>query len=393
MDDLHADVAAVAAIDAVPLILDVVCRTTGMGFAAVARVTADRWIACKVLDAIDFGLAEGGELEVAKTICSEIRDCGEPVVIDNVSQSEIYSTHRTPQLYGFQSYISVPIVRGDGQFFGTLCAIDPRPARLDRPEIVAMFRLFAQLIAFHLDSTGRLEASQQALAAARDTAVLREQFIAVLGHDLRGPLAAIDGGMSLLDRRESLSDQGRSIVGMIRASVTRAAGLIDDVLDLARGRLGGGLPVDRAGRVDLAVLLAGVVGEARAGAPGRAIETRFVVPLIVQCDPRRIGQLVANLLGNALTHGLADQPVSLTAHIDGEMLTILVANAGDAIDPAARARLFEPFFREQADTRREGLGLGLYIASEIAKAHGGALTFTSHDGETVFRFAMPVSTR
>src|ERR1700691_3905587 len=113
-DDLLADVAAVNRIDAVPIILEVVCRTTGMGFAAVARVTEDRWIACSVRDEIEFGLKPGGELKVETTLCHEIRQSGKPVVIDHVAEDDCYSGHPTPALYGFQSYISMPIVLPDG---------------------------------------------------------------------------------------------------------------------------------------------------------------------------------------------------------------------------------------------------------------------------------------
>src|SRR5258707_10173235 len=158
-NDLQGDVAAVSRIDAVPTILEVVCRTTGMGFAAVARVTEDRWIACGVRDEIAFGLRPGGELKVETTICNEIRDSRQPVVIDHVAEDPKFHGHPTPAQYGFQSYISVPILRKDGSFFGTLCAIDPRPARLNTPEVIGMFKLFADLIAFHLDARERLETS------------------------------------------------------------------------------------------------------------------------------------------------------------------------------------------------------------------------------------------
>src|SRR5580700_6264963 len=119
-DDYQADIAAIGRIDAVPTILEVVCRTTGMGFAAVARVTEDRWIACSVKDDIAFGLQPGGELKVETTICHEIRQSGEPVIINHVAESMVYCRHPTPAMYGFQSYISMPIVLPDGTFFGTL---------------------------------------------------------------------------------------------------------------------------------------------------------------------------------------------------------------------------------------------------------------------------------
>src|SRR5277367_3758566 len=166
-DDFQADIAAVNRIEAVPTILQVVCRTTGMGFAAVARVTEDRWVACSVLDEINFGLRPGGELKVETTICHEIRQCREAVVIDSVAEDPTYCGHATPAMYGFQSYISMPIILGDGSFFGTLCAIDPRPARLNTPEIIGMFRLFAELIAKHLDADRKLADAELALLAER----------------------------------------------------------------------------------------------------------------------------------------------------------------------------------------------------------------------------------
>ena len=101
--DFQADVAAVKQIAAVPTILEVVCRTTGMGFAAIARVTEDRWIACSVKDDIQFGLQPGGELQIETTICNEIRQHREPVVIDNVAEDPAYCGHHTPAKYGFQS--------------------------------------------------------------------------------------------------------------------------------------------------------------------------------------------------------------------------------------------------------------------------------------------------
>ena len=158
---LAQDVDLIAEIAAVPRILDVVCRMTGMGFAAVARVTDDRWIACSTLDLIGFGLPPGGELELKSTICDEIRDHRQPVVIDDVAQDALYRDHHTPRRYGLRSYISVPIVLDDGSFFGTLCAIDPRPAQPSRPEIRAAFELFAGMIALEIGA-------QRRFAAARD---------------------------------------------------------------------------------------------------------------------------------------------------------------------------------------------------------------------------------
>jgi signal transduction histidine kinase len=387
LPDLLADIDAIQRIAAVPTILDVVCRTTGMGFAAVARVSEDRWVACGVRDTIQFGLQPGGELKVETTICNEIRQSGQAVVIDHVATDTVYCGHPTPAMYGFQSYVSMPIILADGRFFGTLCAIDPRPARVNTPEVIGMFKLFAELIAFHLDAHERLAASDARLHDERRTAELREQFIAVLGHDLRNPLASISAGATLL-RKAPLDERNAGILALVQSSVERMAGLIDNVLDFARGRLGGGISLTRAPTA-LEPVLAHVVAELRSGRPERVIETEFALPDPVDCDPGRLSQLLSNLLANALTHGADDAPVRVRAVIAGGVFELSVANSGEPIAPATMAKLFEPFERGAVRPSQQGLGLGLYIAAEIARAHGGALSVASSAEETRFTFRMP----
>lgn len=131
-------------------ILEAVCRITGMGFAAVARVTDARWQACQVLDRIEFGLVAGEELAIKTTICDEIRKTGNAVIIDDVSASADWRTHHTPMMYGFESYASFPIILPGGGFFGTLCAIDPQPRAVSAPVVVEMLAFFADRIAVQL---------------------------------------------------------------------------------------------------------------------------------------------------------------------------------------------------------------------------------------------------
>jgi signal transduction histidine kinase len=387
MSETGGAVAAIASIAAVPTILEVVCRTTGMGFAAVARVTEDRWIACAVRDGIQFGLGPGGELKVETTLCHEVRASGDAVVIDHVAEDGAFCGHPTPAMYGFQSYISVPIRLADGAFFGTLCAIDPQPRRLNTPETIGMFKLFADLIGFHLDAQERIARSEAALLDERQAAELREQFIAVLGHDLRNPLASIDAGASLLARTQ-LDAKAAGILQRMQRSVRRMAGLIDNVLDLARGRLGGGLAVDRRVESELGPALEQVIEELRVAWPDRAIEAKIELCSPVSCEKARIAQLLSNLLANALTHGAADRPVSVRAVTQGGSFELSVANAGEPIPPAIMERLFQPFFRAAGRSSHHGLGLGLYIASEIARAHGGTLDVASTAQETRFTLRM-----
>jgi signal transduction histidine kinase len=384
------DIDAVQRIDAVPRILDVICRTTGMGFAAVARVTQDRWICCAALDRIAFGLTPGGELKIETTICAEIRQSHQAVVIDDVAQDQAYCGHHTPAMYGFQSYISVPILLSDGSFFGTLCAIDPRPARLNNPETIETFKLFAELIGGHLNALERLDRSEATLLNERQTSELREQFIAVLGHDLRNPLASIAAGVRMLPKAESREAMSE-ITGLMQTSVNRMSRLIANVLDFARGRLGGGLTLQRSVDEPLEPMLKQVIAELQSSHPAATIDARFDMREPVNCDPQRIGQLFSNLLGNAVTHGASDRPIEVRATSGGGMFELSVVNSGDPIPPEAMEKLFQPFYRGGARRSPQGLGLGLFIASEIASAHGGTLKVDSSDRKTRFTLQIPAT--
>ncbi|SEP95913.1 GAF domain-containing protein [Pseudomonas sp. NFACC02] len=370
------DIAAVARIDAVPIILDMVKHVTGMRFAAVARVTDTHWVALAVDDAIDFGLKPGGELLLESTICHEIRQNRQPVVFTHASEHPVYAHHHTPKTYRLESYASIPIVKANGEFFGTLCAIDTVPAHFDEGAVLKTLGLFAQLIAMHLDLRGDLERSENALADATQTGRLREQFIAVLGHDLRTPLSAIRMSADLLESR--LEDKReRGLASAIRKSSQRMGALVEDVLDFARGRLGGGIPVRRTRVDDLQGVFSSVIAEVQASEPDAQIEQDFSIPSGVYCDPTRIGQLLSNLVGNAVTHGTRESPVRIVAKTEGDEVVLSVTNHGACIPDALVPLLFQPFKRSDGGQRGEGLGLGLYIASQIIEGHGGTLSVSS----------------
>jgi sigma-B regulation protein RsbU (phosphoserine phosphatase) len=229
------------------------------------------------------------------------------------------------------------------------------------------------------------------LKSERETAELREQFIAVLGHDLRNPLAAISAGARILQRSGALRDHKElRVLDMINTTVTRMSDLIDNVLDFARGRLGGGITLSRDANRPLEPVLEQIVDELRTASPDSVIETSIAISEPVNCDRTRIGQLVSNLIGNALTHGAPHQPVRVGARTEAGIFELWVSNAGDPIPEAAMERLFEPFFRGDIRDSRQGLGLGLHIASQIAQAHGGTIAVTSTPAETRFVFTMPL---
>lgn len=369
------DVAAVSRISALPALLRIVCAHTGMRFAAVARVTEGTWTACAVEDGISLGLSPGSQLDINTTLCKEARMAREAVAFDHASQHPIYKGHHTPRLYGIESYISVPIIRPDGEYFGNLCALDPLPSHVTDAKTMAMFKGFAELIGQQLALEERQEETESALLSAQATAELREQFIAVLGHDLRSPLASVGAIADLLLRQpeDRIAEYGRRL----RSNTLRMSNLIEDVMDLARVRMGGGMGIGVQPVDDLETLLRNVVAELRDSHARWDIVEQYRIAGGIECDAGRIQQLLSNLLGNALSHGAPDRPVSVEVVLDPYGLVIAVTNAGEPIAPENLERIFEPYWRPAESKPGGGLGLGLHICSQIVSAHGGILRVTS----------------
>lgn len=304
-----------------------------------------------------------------------------------------FETHLAPllRLQGRVEEIALDLLHSDGTKLPVIANAAEKRDRDGR-------HLFTRLTLFKAVDRrsyerGLLDARTQAEAAAlqvHEASLLREQFIAVLGHDLRNPLAALAAGARMLGQEEGLSNRGRVVIKEMAASIARATALVGDVLDLARGRLGGGLILSRE-EVQLAPVLEQVVSEIRAIAPDREILTDFSITRPVMCERGRIAQLASNLLSNALTHGAPGLPIEIEARTDEERFTLAVTNGGVPIPPAARAQLFQPYFRGAVRPSQQGLGLGLFIVDEIAKAHGGSMEVISTEELTRFIFSMPLA--
>jgi signal transduction histidine kinase len=247
-------------------------------------------------------------------------------------------------------------------FLNTQCAT---PHRRSGPEA---------LIASQLDNQFLHEQDRSALLDERASNELREQFIAILGHDLRNPLQAVYASSDLLERK--LKDRDLSaIAGRIKTNARRMSLLIDDVLDFARGRLGGGIDVERTEVENINTGLTTVVQELLDAQPDCKIISAINVDCAVRCDLGRVQQVASNLLANALTHGLAHGPVKISAWADDECLVLKVWNAGKPIPAESINKIFEPFWRHSASPSRHGLGLGV--------------TSTEEDG-TVFTARLPL---
>jgi signal transduction histidine kinase/FixJ family two-component response regulator len=243
------------------------------------------------------------------------------------------------------------------------------------------------------DSEQARQHAEAAERAQRAIVEFQERFVAVLGHDLRNPLSAIEMAIGLLRQQLASSNDPRTarVLARMGTSTRRMSRMVEQILDLTRSRLGDGLRVDPA-PMDLDVMLAGIADELRTAHPGRAVELRCP-PLRGTWDRDRLEQVFSNLIGNALQYGSAETPIVVEAREEGTAVCIEVHNDGEPIPESLRTQLFDPFrrgSREGRSVNTEGLGLGLYISREIVVAHGGEIEVHSDAAAgTTFRVRLP----
>ncbi len=223
----------------------------------------------------------------------------------------------------------------------------------------------------------------------------REMFLAVLGHDLRGPLNSISMSAQLLGGMEMGNPDSRSVAAMISRSSTAMGRLISDLLDFTGSRLGVAMPLKQT-MISVKKICAEVFAEIQAAHPNRTVQ--FVVPedVMTKGDANRLRQVIANLLGNAVQHGSPDQPIDVSLTRKDADLVLSIHNAGKPIPEESLATIFNPMVQVapsegQASREPGSIGLGLYIAQEIVTAHGGSIRVESTEGAgTTFTVRLPL---
>lgn len=383
--DIEGQVALLSGIPTVPPVLKLLRDQTGMSFVGIARVTRERWVLCSVLDEGGFGLSPGDELDVNTTLCVAQLDKPATIAFDDARRDPTYFNHQAPRLYGFRSHISAAIHLADGSYFGSLCALDARPVSINTERSIGMVEGLAALIGRLLDDELLHGWTMRELADEKATGISREQFLAVVAHDIRNPLSTMHNSSSILERSNDTAI--RKVGAMLHASAGRMSGLVDDLVDFARGRAGISMPVRLAGYADIDVLMEAVIQEARDGNPGREIRASLNISCPVRCDPERLQQMLSNLIGNALTYGATDMPITVETAESKGVATLVVTNWGAPIADHQLARVFDAYARDSVARDDASMGLGLHICQLIAVAHGGKLSVTS-DAQLGTRFEM-----
>lgn len=383
---LQADIDAVNRISLIPYLLKLICKGAGMGFAVVARVTNERWIACNVHDEIDFGLKAGDELKLETTICYEIHEHRHPVAIDCVADDPAYASHHTPAIYGFQSYISVPIFRNNGELFGTLCAISLKPAKVNNPETIETFQLYANIIASYLDLQEQLRTTQRLLDQEVEASEMRGMAIELLGKELRSPAGAITNSVQILENMSN-GHGGDTFINIIKKSATTVQRLIDRAFKELKPEV-----TDLKGSqpdASLNTVLMRVIDDTRLLWPSRSLEVSLQLTHSFYCESRRMSQLFANLLGNALTLGEPLKPVIVNAESNSNGFVLSITHTGETLSEEQLDTLLNPFARRDKVNERPDLSLSLYIATEIAQFYNGSLQMKTHENQTTFIFKLP----
>lgn len=213
------------------------------------------------------------------------------------------------------------------------------------------------------------------------------RLLAVVAHDLKNPIAAVRNALDVVERRETLSERGTQMINLARRSALSARRMIDEIVTFARLQDRTAFPL-RLQPARLDALCRAALEEVGAALPGR--EIRFEsVPVTGQWDPDRLNDVLTNLVRNAVQHGDPAGPVNVTVRADADVATVTVHNRGEPIPPGLLPRLFDPYARAAQDTR--SVGLGLYIAAEVARAHGGRIDVTSTAAEgTTFVLRLPL---
>ena len=235
------------------------------------------------------------------------------------------------------------------------------------------------------EQDARQQHDQERLAMARE---FEQRILAIVSHDIRNPLGTIHLTAQYLKiTTEPESDLNRHADTLLR-SAKRIEHIVGDLLDLSRERQGAGIPIEPK-PTDLRLVCGQIVDELGAAARGRKITFDCDVDGAGAWDEHRILQAISNLASNALQHGAPGSPIHMRLTGDAQRVAIEVHNHG-TIPEEVRPRLFEPFHPQREYTKRgEGLGLGLFIAKAIARAHGGGLEFDSSADTTTFRLVLP----
>ena len=272
----------------------------------------------------------------------------------------------------------MPLYRLDGEFFGTLCALDPNPSEVSEEDL-ELFQLFANLIAYELDAEEKSRQREDELVKVVAESESQRRFMSILGHDLRNPLSTITMAANLQKQGKLSSEKNLEMAGKIVKTAKRMQHLIEDLLETTQIVGGNKISVETKPS-ELRAICLSIIEEFKISHPNVKIEFYDEENCFGDWDERRIGQVLANLLSNAISYGKPETPVKVNLTEDCNRVMIQVNNRGEVIGEAAKKNLFTAFWRgsKKSVGNSGGLGLGLYIVKRIVEAHNGKISVDSN---------------
>ncbi|MDP9309817.1 MAG: GAF domain-containing sensor histidine kinase [Chloroflexota bacterium] len=300
------------------------------------------------------------------------------------------------------SFIGVPIMLNDGQFFGTLCAVDPEPQELSDQQahlLIVLGRIIATQIErdHELDARRQAEAEQARLyRAAQDAIREREALLSIASHELKNPLAGLLGYAHLLQRRATceinLPERDQRALQAIVTQAERLNGMLTDLLDISR--LDSGQFAVEQLPLDLSTLVHAVVAEVEPTLVRHTVTVQDADnPIMVLGDQERLAQVLRNLLGNAIKYSPAGGQITIQLAAEHKLACLSIQDQGIGIPEEALPNLFQRFYRAPNATGLtiNGFGIGLYVVKEIVTRHGGTITVTTTEGQgTTFTMCVPL---
>ena len=291
--------------------------------------------------------------------------------------------HALLQRFGATTAIVVPFVVMGAPIALATFVYGPESGRRHAPADLEIADEIARRAAQIVENARLHTELSQALA-------YRERVMGILGHDLRNPVSAVLSIAAMLARRADVPERAKQGLEHIHRSAERMEQMIATILDFTQLRFRGA-PSLALEPFDLETLARAIVDELRAAHPSRAITIDAGSELHGRWDVSRLGQVISNLVGNALTHGAPDTPVTVQLSPEPERVSIAVSNQGPTISVDALDKLFEPFWQapSPSGTTARGLGLGLFIVHQIVQAHGGEIAVRSQNAQTTFTVRLP----
>ncbi len=271
----------------------------------------------------------------------------------------------------------MPLYRLNGEFFGTLCSLDPEPSDISESDL-DLFKLFANLIAFELDAEEKSRERQKELEQAVTENESQRRFMSVLGHDLKNPLSTIVMAATLQKNNTLTAEKNTAMAEKIIKTSLRMNYLIEDLLETTQGISGRKISINPKPS-DLRLICLHIIEEFNIAQPNVKIDLYAEENCFGDWDEQRIGQVLTNLLSNAISYGKKGSPVKVNVIEDCDRVLIQVNNCGEIINDEEKKNLFTPFWRgsRKNETNAAGLGLGLYIVKQIVEAHEGSIRVDS----------------